>query len=234
MKKGYALLALFSLAMCVLFASFVLPNPFKYYRISGYHVSGVNFDSNTRPVDFYEKIQSGSGPLERLDLSLEFFVYRIGTYDNILQTGPLNSGVRIELAKPGTIALIVGSSKPPGYLPFVLTSSLSLEQWHRLRVLLEKSGDVKVWLDGNLVTSAVGQPLLYDMSDVVFGAGFDKQRRFHGKIRNGAVSTGFYGSNGNADQIMSNIRIFSFLTSLLLLYLLGDQEDRKAGVTQDA
>jgi len=78
-------------------------------------------------------------------------VHSITDYNNVFQTAPENQGIRLELAKPSTLSLVVGHTGQQGLKGFILTRSLQLDRWYYSKYNHYPEKRVKVALDGRIL-----------------------------------------------------------------------------------
>ena len=103
-------------------------------------------------------------------------------YPNVFQTAPKNSGIRLEVAPPARLALVVGSKNPQGMRGFLLTEDLQAHRWYSVRLSIDRNQRVVVFLDQDPVLDIQDELLDYEISEVGVGTGFSRSRPFKGEL----------------------------------------------------
>lgn len=122
-----------------------------------------------------------------LVVAMQFRPFGIQGYQDVFQTAPLNSGMRLEIGAPHTLALIVAAKNAEGFVPYILSTTLEENQWHSLEIVSGFDSRLTVRLDGQTVVDVVDPLLSYEVADLRLGEGFDETRFLRGQIKNGSV-----------------------------------------------
>ena len=157
--------------------------------------------------------------LRELLINFNFKVYQIGDYNNIFQTAPGNSGIRMELANPSTLALIVDCGAPTGVRGLIVSDEIEVDKWYRVVVKMDRQNHLSVLLDDRLVVDERIPFFQHDVSDLAVGTGFSKTRMFDGKISDCNIELSMY-----SDRLWKNLiflqdtmgKIFIFLILILI------------------
>ena len=225
MKRRTLFGILFALSVIALISVFTESDKIEYNAQKAFSKQGINFDGRagatgplSRVPEFVEA--ANNHPVKgQITIKLSFNAQSVGTYGNVFQTAPLNDGLRLELAKPNTAALIVGAHNPAGFLPYVLTSQLKLRQWHTLSLTVDGSNRIVAVYDGQKIVDATDPELAYSISDVTFGTGFSKQRHFDGQIKDASISYSVLVSTPSGQFTVTALRVIFFILSIIFLLL---------------
>ena len=155
---------------------------------------GISYDSRAKDPNraaIKHLPEIGGSKFDNLTVSFWMRAYSIGNYPNVFQTAPLNSGIRMELSKPSTLALLipVGNFYRSTPQALLLTQAFKLGKWYRIRIVATGRRDFKVFLNNLAIidnlsdSNDVSGPVSFDISDISVGAGFNKERIFDGEIR---------------------------------------------------
>lgn len=154
--------------------------------------------------------------VEQTDISFQMKVYEIDNYNNIFQTAPTNSGIRMELAQPSKLGLIIGYKNAEGVKGFVLRRSLQLKQWYSVNINISRDKHLRVLLNNVAVVDLKDSAINYDISDVAIGAGFSKKRLFKGEIVNFDLKYKF----AEKDPVRTNgALIVEIILSIILVFI---------------
>jgi hypothetical protein len=163
-------------------------------------------------------------------ISFDLKAYSNSGWDNVFQTASVNQGIRMELAKPSGLELIVASKGPDGLRAITLTDSFVLNQWYSVKIQTDKEKHLRVWLDNILVADVSDPTLKYAISDIAIGTGFSRSRPFDGTIRNFTLDYRLIGRSATGMQIAAALEIGSLLLLLsglsVLLVFLKNQPER--------
>ncbi len=229
MKKQTLFGILLCISVVALVLLFVETNALEYKTLKSVTETRINFDSHagggnsaSQPRAFNE---SRKAPLKRISIQMSFFVYSIGEHNNIFQTAPVNGGLRLELTKPGTLAVIAGARNTRKFLPYVLTTNLALKEWHTLAIDIDPENHVVILLDGDRM-DATDPALAYDISNIIFGAGFSATRPFDGQIKDASISYQYVEHRYSGGTITALRAVF--LVAALICLVLFSGLDRRA------
>jgi len=123
-----------------------------------------------------------SGPKE-IQVRFTMKAYSISGYSDVFQTAGGNSGIRMELAEPGRMSLVIGSKGLEGMREILITNSLQPNEWYAVRIDVDKHKKVQVYLNDILAYDHSHPSLNFSMSDLTLGTGFSKCRPFDGVVK---------------------------------------------------
>jgi hypothetical protein len=163
------------------------------------------------------------GPLgnasDTLLLRISFrFMPTVGNgYPNLLQTGPENEGIRLEL-NDRVLALVVGDAYKPLQVTIVSTD-VSPGEWHSLQLSAIRGQYIDVILDG-IRTRASDDFSRFSSSNTRVGIGYDDARKFHGDIADIHVASG---AEGLLFRMLLAPDKYFFYNLVLILLLLSQR-----------
>ncbi len=165
-------------------------NFLDYKVVKKVSMTGINFANRTPDTSLSslkEFSESGSPVAKELSISFDMCYDALWNHNNLFQTAPFNSGVRMELSEkePASIYLIVGESKSSaGFRSFKLADGVLSSGWHSVSVNIDRTNRVRGYFDGKKAIDARDKNLSYLISEIAVGTGFSKSRRFDGSISN--------------------------------------------------
>jgi len=127
------IILLTSLVAVLLLLTLIYEDTITLKRARTIRIQNIDFKSRARELNLHSQRVSSREDNYRfkaIDIHIRMKVYSITEHNNVFQTAPANQGIRLELAKPSTLALVVGSSGPEGLKGFILTRSLQLDRWY--------------------------------------------------------------------------------------------------------
>ena len=141
-----------------------------------------------------------------IDLKLRFRVTKDSSgYPNLFQTGPVNSGIRMEFLN-STAALIIPDKNVEGGLKGIpISSSIMLGEWYSLDLYALNGSHVDIYLNSKRIGSYQSSGINFSLAQIILGQGFSSDRKFQGDIKNIFITYGQKVKN-------KNIAIFSFST----------------------
>jgi hypothetical protein len=168
------------LAAVLLLLLFVFNDRFVYRPMKPVSIEHIDYDSRSAGRDLSsvkEFSQPGRIVARDIDISFKMKVYSIGQYDGVFQTGPGNAGVRMEVSKPGTLALIAGKAVNT----FILTDSLEPGKEYQVNLRI-RGGHVHIALNGFAISGTYWKGRHFNASDIKVGTGWGGLRPFDGRI----------------------------------------------------
>jgi len=195
--------------------------------------SGINYDSCSanKTLRMYKELKgaSASGPVD-ISISFKMKIYSIGESNNVFQTAPGNVGLRLELTKPSTAALVWTCSQDclsdDGLKGSVISKTLELNKWYTVSIILKKSKHLKVLFDNQVVYNNDYQ-FLIEFSDIAVGTGFSKTRDFDGAIKDFIIQYNIYTENKDIIRFLPLFRVFVFLgAGVLILFWILQQRNK--------
>ena len=225
MKKSTLYVVLLVICIVALLATFVFRDAFEPNRtVSSFTAENVSYDSSN-PAQIYRHLEVARGSLKTFQLSMGFEPTSISSYNNAFQTAPANSGLRLELSKPNTLALVAGSRNADGYRVYVISSALSLNQWHAIHISIDMENHITVNFDGKNIVDEMDPDLTYDISDVEIGTGLSGTRPFFGQIRNASFSYRILAGTWR----ITAFRVTFFALICFLLFLINGLDSPEEG-----
>jgi hypothetical protein len=185
--------------------------------------SGIAYSAHS-PADIYTSSCVPSGTSRTIRISMELKTATAGKYANVFQTGPLNSGIRLEMAKPATLALVTGANSGGGYVANVITTKFQFDRWQTLVIDINSSNRVRAELDGKVVVDSIEPELNYSVSDIAFGSGFSRTRPFLGDIRNASYDVSFFQPIPGRRQTLLIVEVLCFVVSLVAIFCLSGND----------
>src|SRR6185295_14225198 len=148
-------------------------------------LSNVSFDSHSsdsvlsKKKEFIETQKS-----EPKNTYISFEVKAIDDfYDNMFQTASDPWAVRLELTHPNTLNLLLGNDVS-GLTLYKVTENFTLNVWHTVVLTIDENKKAEVIIDSQKVLFFTDKNINYEISEIVVGAGYNKQRGFQGEIKN--------------------------------------------------
>jgi hypothetical protein len=220
LNRNTVLSLLFGASFFGLIAVFSIPDLFRYQTARVFQASAISYDSSQRaaPVELRNTVNS---PVKSVEIVLRFRTRSAANYGNLFQTAPLNSGLRLELPRPGVLALIVGAQTSMGYARYYFTKPFADGRWHSFRVSIDRHNRIRAWIDGTKSTDQTNERLRYRITDIVFGSGFSKTLPFNGQIRDAGIAFDMYLLNPEGARYQTMAKIALFASGIVLLLLLG-------------
>lgn len=111
-------------------------------------------------------------------------------HPNLLQTAPLNKGLRIEFNGSTAAIVVADSNAKDGYRAIVLSNAINIGATHELEIEALNAGYVRAILDGQNVADVSSTGISMDVSQFLVGGGFDNTRVFRGQIDNVSIKKG--------------------------------------------
>ncbi len=209
---------------------FVFPDIFRNETVGSFEISGINY--NSRGVDHVpfrrvEDTDSATYDSKQLELTMLMRPYSGRKFGNAFQTAMGNSGVRLELSPPHTLALVIGSTEKLGYTAYVLTSAFSLNKWHTFHLRINRTNHIIVEIDGVPLVNAKNPALNYSIAEIAIGTGFNETRPFDGQIRDGSLAYRFFQTSTGSSVGVSAAKIVLAVLALAFVLLFIAEGRRK-------
>lgn len=160
---------------------------FQPKLIKNVKYTNINFNNRSKNADmsaikeFYE---STNAPIEEIDIDFKVKINSIYNWNNIFQTAAFNKGVRMELALPSTLGVVISDGTERGYVDYIITYSLRIKEWYSLRLNIDINKRIKVFLNDNITVNVKDRRMNFLISDIAVGTGFSRSRPFDGEINN--------------------------------------------------
>lgn len=156
-------------------------------------VSGLSFNSITdKPRRISEKL-----PVFYKTFSVEFesdFRPLDDNYTNIFQTANDPKTLRVELIRPRTMQVVIGSNDL-GLKVYKVSGKVKMNAWNHIKLIYSSNKNLYIKLNDEPSVSFDDNRHDVAVSDLVLGAGFDRQRVFVGSIKNAKFSLIFNDTN---------------------------------------
>lgn len=156
-------------------------------------VSGLSFNSITdKPRSISEKL-----PVFYKTFSVEFesdFRPLDDNYTNIFQTASDPKTLRVELIRPRTMQIVIGSNDL-GLKVYKISGKVKMNAWNHVKLIYSSNKNLYVKFNDEPRVSFDDNKHEVAMSDLILGAGFDRQRVFVGSIKNAKFSLIFNDTN---------------------------------------
>ena len=143
-------------------------------------VPQYNSSTNNKPI----QLGNVNSQNAYIFLKMKFMATDTKGWPNLLQTGPLNDGLRIELSgnKLTLIFRTLWSNRGnPGFKAFELDPDFTLNEWHELTIEVRNGKYLCIELDGKEFKYE-GIDIDIDTSNILVGGGFIDLRAFKGEI----------------------------------------------------
>lgn len=208
-------------AMCALVS---LITPFVAYKDDAVRRTyrGIEYDSRSKSsaLSAPKLIREiGGSVFTNLTIGFRLNAYSMGEYSNVFQTAKTNCGIRLELSKPSSLAIVTAIkhrlfTSAQGLLA---TRSFRPGRWYDVRIASAGRKDLSVFLDGILVIDSPPGNLAYDISEITVGTGFSQERRFDGKIEGFFIEYDVREKKEGMYQILRVTTISFFVIGILFL-----------------
>lgn len=155
-----------------------------------------------------------------IHLNFRFRADSIEGNQNIFQTAPVNSGMRMEISGSTAAIVVPDLLITEGLKGLVLTTEFKTAQWYTVEVEALNGAYVRVKLNGQRVSDYTSAGISMKTSQILLGSGFNATRVFRGQIDNISITKG----NHPAPLYKSHSYLFAFYAVLLIgiLILLAD------------
>ena len=227
--KTKFLLYLLLLNLISIFFVYSQKDVLQYVSTYSNKYTNINFDSASKDESLskYKEFKENNKPsgLKDIEVSFDATVYSISQYDNIFQTAPVNSGLRIELSKIRTLGLVIGYKNNSKLIGYPMISKVDFNKKYNIRLYLDKTNKLQGYVNNKRVINIQNQNLSYEISDIAVGTGFSKSRSFNGKIENFSINYNYYQKD---PQVVPNILLFLSITFFLILFTLIIKFDIRA------
>jgi len=153
--------------------------------------------------------------------------YSISGYPNVFQTGPVNSGIRMELSQPSSIGLVTRYKKNDlkGY---ILSESFQCNKWYWVEIAFTPGNRLQVTVTDDVALNVIDKDIDFDISNIVVGSGFTEERSFDGRLENFDIQYKLLekrGPSAETNLIFLKIILMSGILILgLLLFLASGME----------
>ena len=227
------IILLTSLVAVLLLLTLIYEDTITLKRARTIRIQNIDFKSRAQGAEPAPARELHQGEdnyrFKAIDIHIRMKVYSITEHNNVFQTAPANQGIRLELAKPSTLALVVGSSGPEGLKGFILTRSLQLDRWYSVDITITRDKRLKVSLDNRTVVDSPERNIDFIVSDVAVGTGFSKTRPFDGVIEGFSITCRFFEKRYGVERLllMFKMILISGLVCLILFLLAAPQASLK-------
>lgn len=230
LKKRPPFAPLFLATFVALLGLVIAASALHYQTVESFDLTGINYDGRAVKEPLFSVrrlLEYKSGNVKSIELSFDLKAFSLNSRDDnasydLFQTAPLNEGLRLEFARPGTLALIAATDQPPGYKVYVISSALDLDKWHHFYLNVDPSDRIIIRFDGVRIVDAPDIELAYKVSDVAVGSGFSLRRPYNGEIHSASIKYRVYQPNPiTTSPFVRIIEAALLLANLLFLFLLS-------------
>lgn len=226
-KHKWTTVFLISFFAVLLLFTFIYQDAIIYKRAKTIKIDNAAFGSEARdsqplpPAVTFAPQGDDNFTFRDVEIRFKMKAHSITEYNNVFQTAAVNTGIRLELAKPSILALIVGSRGPEGFKGFILTRSLELNKWHSVHIKISRDKRLKVSLDNRTVVDSPERDIYFNLSDIALGTGFSRTRPFDGSIGNFSMTARFFEKRYSLERVLLVFKIVLVfgLISILLFSL---------------
>lgn len=148
-------------------------------------------------------------------MRLRFRVHSTDGIPNLFQTGPDNSGVRLEISGDTAGIIIRDRSITSQVRGFTIINKLEINRWYLLDIELQNGKYFHAMIDAKPVANLADKKLSLDLSDIRIGSGFNETRLFHGDVAD------IWISKGQLDPSLSKISVLIAVSIPALLFWLS-------------
>ena len=217
------LICLLAVSMIVLIGSYYISDRIGYSTIKSITHANISYnnhspDSQLKAIKEFS--ETFTADYKEIEISFNAKVNSISGWNNIFQTAPANYGIRMELAEPSTLGLIIKNKNKDGLRGFYVTQALQLGKSHLISVKIDMNKHLTVLLDNENVLDVVDPNIDYDISEIAVGSGFSKSRPFDGELSNFEVKYSFYKKRYKFLFFLAGLRITSILFILIIPYYI--------------
>jgi hypothetical protein len=176
----------------------------------------MNFDRLSDPTIKEERVGRPwfKYKIYKADLSFQIKLHRIENLNNPFQTAPINRGIRMEVALPSTLALVIGGKTSSGFIAVNVTESLEANRWYSVKLSIDRNNHIQVMLENAIVANLIDERIGYEISDIAMGTGFSKTRGFNGAVKDFSIE---YEYERSFDEAYLTIGFFIGLVFLFLV-----------------
>lgn len=221
LKKNNLIFLIFIVSIVSLYWVPDFVDPFKYKTLKKVEFDHIAYDSQSKDHELSrvkELTENIKAQDKEISINFEMKAYSISDWNNVFQTAPSNSGIRMELSKPDAVGLVIGTNNKEGYRGFHLGQIL-FNQWHKVEIKINRDKRLRAVFDDKTILD-VDPAFDYDISDIAIGTGFNKLRGFQGEIRNFSIEYKLCQRVFIFDRIVLFANILLVLSVLLLFYKL--------------
>lgn len=223
-KQKLLLTSVLIISIFALFGLYYISNIIRYTAIKNVSHANLNYNNQSEDInissvkDFSELVQSD---YKEINISFYAKVKSISGWNNIFQTAPLNSGIRMELSEPSTLGLVIKSKNKEAFRGFYLTRELQLDKWYFVDLKININKHLIVLLDNKTVIDEVDPNFDFDISEIAVGSGFSKTRPFDGEISKFEIRYSIFKKNDLLFLLLTVLKILLILSLILCTYLLA-------------
>lgn len=241
-KAGRNIIFVACFVACLLLLTFICEDAVIFERTETVVITNVDFESDARDprlaaVKVFPQVDDPSS-FKAVDIHLKMKAHSMTGYNNLFQTAPENAGIRLELAGPSTLGLVVGNeeARPGGFKGYILTRSIQPGKWYTVGITITRNKRLRVSIDNTTVVDSLERGLGFSLSDIAVGTGFSRTRPFDGSIEDFSMTYRFFRKNYSMQRafLMFKIVLISGLVGLILVSLptpqAGPQPSVKIGI----
>ncbi len=218
-QKNRLLLSIFAISIAVFIGSYTVPESIGYSTLTYKNHENITYNTHSDDLqlstikEFSESLKSD---YKELTISYYVKVNAISGWNNIFQTAPLNSGIRMELSEPSTLGLVIKNNNNEGYRGFNVTDKLQLNRWYFVKVKIDTNNHIIVILDNETIIDAIDPGIDYDISEIAIGTGFSKSRPFNGELSKFNISYTLLKKNSILLLAILGLKLISIVTIVMM------------------
>lgn len=218
-QKNIVLLTALVIANAILYPACYFSSKISANQTTVRTISNLSFNSITdKPLSVSNKL-----PSFYKTFSVDFesdFQPSDDNYANIFQTGGDPKTLRLELIHPESLQVIVGYKDDPLLRVYPVSAKVKMNTWNHIKLGYSSNGKLYIKLNDEAEVSYIDSKFDPAISDLVLGAGFDRQRIFAGMIKNAGFRMAFNETNilFYAAGLLSKYYIILVFLQLLFFY----------------
>lgn len=138
-------------------------------------------------------------------------------HQNLFQTGPENTGVRLEMSGDVPVLIFKDKVVSGDATSIPIEKHIEKDTWNRLELEVRDQAFIRLKVNGTLVLDYVSHGLMVNMTDIKLGSGYDSSRSFKGDIKDIALTKATY---------FKNISYFFMMLFCGVIFLLSFNQRR--------
>lgn len=194
------------------------------HSVSEYN-SSSNDESINTPSEFVENIDKD---LKEIQFTFNMKIESVDDYNNVFQTAPVNSGLRMELSQPSDLVFLSGiKSTESNALTSVQIHNIQLNTWYKIDINVQKNNRATIKVDNEVIYDQFVNYMKYEITDIAVGTGFSKTRPFKGEIKEFYMKYTLFDYEKSTDIYLKLTKIILSVGVLVLAYFILFPEEIK-------
>lgn len=137
-------------------------------------------------VSTYREFTDFAGiPCNEVAVQCRILSYQLHDWCDVFQTAMSNDGIRLEADSTGTLGVVIRA------LGYVALIDYRPNRWYTLDLRIDPAGRVRITVDGVEKLDGIYKGN-FSISDITVGTGYNKIRKFDGKISNFRISCKYF------------------------------------------